>query len=181
MTGEWCIKGQMSNASEDSWGMHQRTDEWCIRGQVSDASNNRLWHALRVSAVTGLFVLQYYLWLELMMNHYGCHRCVSSWSSVRFLQSLTTAGWVTWQAMWMSCIMIRAVERQRLNFRCHPDIAHDDCVCWGLQVLIWSNFENWWRVQVGWPWRMRYSRGTSCQYTRPGGDPWCGISFLATG
>ena len=22
-----------------------------------------------------------------------------------------------------------------MNFRCHPDIAHDDCVCWGLQVL----------------------------------------------
>ena len=54
--------------------MHQRTGEGCIRGQVSDASNNRLWHALRVSVVTGLFVLQYYLWLELMMNHYGCHR-----------------------------------------------------------------------------------------------------------
>ena len=42
---------------------------------MSDASNNRLWHALRVSVVTGLFVLQYYLWLELMIHHYGCHRC----------------------------------------------------------------------------------------------------------
>ena len=73
-TGEGCIKGQMTDASEDRWGMHQRTDDWCIRGQVSDASNNRLWHAVRVSVVTGLFVLQYYLWLELMMNHYGCHR-----------------------------------------------------------------------------------------------------------
>ena len=73
MTGEWCIKGQMSNASEDKWVMHQRTGEGCIRGQVSDASNNRLWHAVRVSVVIGLFVLHYYLWLELMMNHYGSY------------------------------------------------------------------------------------------------------------
>ena len=81
-TGEWCIKGQMSNASEDSWGMHQRTDDWCIRGQVRDASNNRMWHAVRVSVVTGLFVLHYYLWLELMMNHYGSYGW-ASWNNQR--------------------------------------------------------------------------------------------------